>query len=171
MPLSVPITVCLPEVCKWGLCGPLFQPGYHSSRLRSIMAWTQGGSPALYEYTHTNIHSTPGVIAFQPQGLDFCHHSLTNHPVTHKKSARAPAWGRPTSNELLQSLHCYKHCQWAAITLLPLDFGQRGGKENRRRGEKRGGQKVRDGKRERDGRKKETFRFFHLVDYDKWPGL
>lgn len=31
--------------------------------------------------------------------------------------------------------------------------------------------KGRDWKRERDGRKKETFRFFHLVDYDKWPGL
>lgn len=28
-----------------------------------------------------------------------------------------------------------------------------------------------DGKRKRDGRKKETFGFFHLVDYDKWPGL
>lgn len=31
--------------------------------------------------------------------------------------------------------------------------------------------KRRDGKRERDGRKKETFSFFHLPDYDKWPGL
>lgn len=27
------------------------------------------------------------------------------------------------------------------------------------------------GREKRDGRKKETFSFFHLPDYDKWPGL
>lgn len=40
------------------------------------------------------------------------------------------------------------------------------GDEERKRSLKR-----RDGKRERDVRKKETFSFFHLPDYDKWPGL
>lgn len=45
------------------------------------------------------------------------------------------------------------------------------GRRAERKKKKREGRKGRDGKKERDGRKKETFRFFHLVDYDKWPGL
>lgn len=36
---------------------------------------------------------------------------------------------------------------------------------------KDGGKKVKDGKSDGDGWKKETFGFFHLEDYDKWPGL
>lgn len=93
-PLSVPITVCLPEKCRWALCAACPCLDAHYFGLRSIMAWAWGGSP--YTHTHTYMH-TPGVIAFQPQGLDFCHCSLTNHPMTHTKKKKVPQpqyeWG------------------------------------------------------------------------------
>lgn len=81
------LSVCLPEVYKWGHCGLLSLPYF---RLGSIMAWAWGGSLHAQRYAHR--HNTAEVIAFQPQGLDFCHHSLTNHPMTHiQKKAQSPS--------------------------------------------------------------------------------
>ena len=152
-------------------------PAWMPILLGSGLLWPEPGA-GLQHTTHTHTqkhtHSTPGVIAFQPQGLDFCHYSLTNHPTTHKKKRQGPSVrgarfqaARPIS-ALLQATPA--SCYYPT----PTGFGQRGGKKMRGRKvgrKKKRRPKGRDGKRERDGWKKETFRFFHLLDCDKWPGL
>lgn len=154
-------------------------PAWMPILLGSGLLWPEPGA-GLQHSTHTHTqkhtHSTPGVIAFQPQGLDFCHHSLTNHPATHKKASgpqreRGPV---PSSSSNLCSVTSnaselllpYSHWIWTKGR--KEDEGKESGEKKKK---KREGRKGRDGKKERDGRKKETFRFFHLVDYDKWPGL
>lgn len=106
------------------------------------------GRISIHTHTHTYMH-TPGVIAFQPQGLDFCHCSLTNHPMTHTKKkchslsmsgARSQAF--PPISALLpvttsKLLLLYSH--W---------IYKRGGREDEG---KDGGKKVKDGKRDGDG--------------------
>lgn len=104
-------------------------------------------------HTHTHIHihkhthSTPGVIAFQPQGLDFCHRSLTNHPTTHKKKRQGPsargAWfqGAPPISALLQLTPA--NCYYST----PTGFGQKRRKEDEEK--ESGGKRERSLKKER----------------------
>ena len=148
----------------------------HSFGLRSIMAWARGGSSAHHAYTHTKTHaqhswghslSTSGarLLPLQPDKSPRDTQKKRQGPSV--RGARVQA-ARPIS-ALLQATPA--SCYYPT----PTGFGQRGGKKMRGRKvgrrKKKGRPKKRDGKRERDGWKKETFRFFHLLDFDKWPGL
>lgn len=70
-PLSVPIKVPYLKYADEPHCGVRALDRRPFSRPLSIIAKAWGPG-------------TPGVRAFHPLGLDFCHRRLTNHPHTHK---------------------------------------------------------------------------------------
>lgn len=148
------------SVSTWSMqIRPLWSPvpAWVPILLGSVLLWPEPGA-GLQHSTEKHTHITTGVIAFQPQGSTSATIAwqITPRHTKKRQGMRGGPGPRSSSNlctvtsNASELLLFYSHWIWTK------------GREKERTVSMFGGG---------DGRKKETFRFFHLGDYDKWPGL
>lgn len=136
-PLSVPITVCLPEVCRWGFCG---HPFFWAQVYYGLSPGRVSSTPCTHTHTRarTRTHtytahaqhswghslSTLGARLLPPQPDKSPRHTNTH---THTKLlGRCMRGGASSISALLQAMSVSCYCS------TPTGFGQKGGKKKRR---------------------------------------